>query len=62
MATDTKKSIDSGENAPLHHPPKNIDAGKRDHSNEGPLVDVSSDMHATKPAPGNEADGQVSKM
>ena len=62
MATDQKKSIDTRENGALHRPPSTIDAGKRDQSNQGPIVDVSRDMHTTKPTPGHEADGQVSKM
>jgi hypothetical protein len=62
MTTDKKESVDSHENGPLHRPKRNIDAGEGDTSNEGPIVDVSRDMHTTKPIPGHEADGQVSKM
>ncbi len=62
MATDEKKSNDSRENGPLHRTPGRIDAGQSDTSNENSIANVSTDMHTTKPTPGHEADGQVSKM
>ena len=63
MSIDSKKSLDSRENGPLHRPGAKIDAGKTDTSNEGPIGKPSSGgMHATKPVPGNEAAGQTSKM
>jgi hypothetical protein len=61
MAID-KPSFDSQEKQPLHKAPNSIDAGKSPDGSESAIVKPSQEMHATKPTPGNEAPGQVSKM
>ena len=63
MSEDSKKSLDSRENGPLHRPQGRIDAGKTNNGNEGPISKPSSGgMQETTPSPGHEAPGQVSKM
>ena len=61
MATD-KPSFDSQEKQPLHKVPGKIDAGKSNDGSESTIIKPSREMHATKPAPGNEVPGQGSKM
>jgi len=61
MAID-KPSFDSQEKGPLHKAPNKIDAGKSNDGSETTIIEPSQEMHETKPGPGNEAPGQVSKM
>jgi hypothetical protein len=63
MANDTNRpSIDSREKGPLHRPDNAIDAGKANSGNENSIGKPSRDMHTVNPAPGNEAEGQTTKM
>ena len=61
MPNTTKPELEPRKDAPLHRPEGPIDAGSSDTHND-PIVQPSGNMHTTKPTPGSEAPGQVSKM
>jgi hypothetical protein len=55
-------AVDPREKSPLHRAPGIIDAGKERDDNEGTIDKPSTNMNEVMPGPGNEAEGQVSKM
>jgi hypothetical protein len=61
MAID-KSNFDNQEKQPLPKAPNTIDPGKSPDGSESAILNPSQGMHTTKPTPGNEVPGQVSKM
>jgi hypothetical protein len=61
MPNTDKPNLNSRKDGPLHRPAGPLDAGSSDNDNS-PIVKPSGEMQTTKPTPGSEAPGQVSKM